>query len=77
MLVGYARTSTLERTAGLEVQRRELATLGCGGCVCGANVLCRPRTVLDEALEFVRSGDTLVAIKLDQSAPSRSAPMKH
>jgi hypothetical protein len=30
MLVGYARTSTLERTAGLEVHRRELATLGCG-----------------------------------------------
>ena len=52
-----------------------LATLGCGGCVCGANVLCRPRTVLDEALEFVRSGDTLVVTKLDHSAPSGSAPM--
>ena len=29
MLVGYARTSTLEQDAGLEAQRRELASLGC------------------------------------------------
>ena len=29
MLVGYARTSTLEQEAGLEAQQRELKALGC------------------------------------------------
>jgi DNA invertase Pin-like site-specific DNA recombinase len=29
MLVGYARTSTPEQEAGLEVQQQELVTLGC------------------------------------------------
>jgi len=30
MLIGYARTSTLEQEAGLEAQTRELQALGCG-----------------------------------------------
>ena len=29
MLVGYARTSTLDQEAGLEAQLRELKALGC------------------------------------------------
>ena len=29
MLIGYARTSTLDQTAGLEAQRKELENAGC------------------------------------------------
>lgn len=29
MIVGYARTSTLDQTAGLEAQQRDLAAAGC------------------------------------------------
>src|SRR5215207_3757899 len=72
MLVGYARTSTLEQEAGLEVQRRELTTLGCERVFAEQTSSVGPRKVLDEALEFVRSGDTFVVTKLDRLA--RSVP---
>jgi DNA invertase Pin-like site-specific DNA recombinase len=29
MLIGYARTSTVEQEAGLEAQQRDLRALGC------------------------------------------------
>ncbi len=65
MLVGYARTSTLEQEAGLAVQQQELASLGCEERVFSEQTSSvGPRKVLDEALEFVRSGDTFVVTKL-------------
>jgi DNA invertase Pin-like site-specific DNA recombinase len=72
MLVGYARTSTLEQDAGLEAQQRELVTLGCERVFAEQTSSVGPRKVLDEALEFARSGDTLVVTKLDR--PARSVP---
>src|SRR5215210_7066212 len=72
MLVGYARTSTLEQEAGLEAQQRELAALGCERVFTEQTSSVGPRKVLDEALEFVRSGDTFVVTKLDRLA--RSVP---
>src|SRR5215207_10080370 len=72
MLVGYARTSTLEQDAGLEAQRRELASLGCERVFSEQTSSVGLRKVLDEALEFVRSGDTFVVTKLDRLA--RSVP---
>src|SRR5215210_3876148 len=72
MLVGYARTSTLEQEAGLEAQQRELAALGCERVFTEQTSSVGPRRVLDEALEFVRSGDTFVVTKLDRLA--RSVP---
>src|SRR5215207_406446 len=72
MLVGYARTSTLEQEAGLEVQQRALADLGCERVFAEQTSSVGPRKVLDEALEFVRSGDTFVVTKLDRLA--RSVP---
>ena len=63
MLIGYARTSTLEQEAGLEagekVIKEQTSSVG-------------PRRGLEEAMEFVRSGDTLVVTKLDRLA--RSVP---
>ena len=61
MLVGYARTSTLEQEAGLEAQRRDLAALGCEKIILEQTSSVGPRRGLEEALEFVRAGDTLTA----------------
>jgi DNA invertase Pin-like site-specific DNA recombinase len=72
MLVGYARTSTLEQEAGLEAQQRELVTLGCERVFAEQTSSVGPRKVLGEALGFVRPGDTFVVTKLDRLA--RSVP---
>lgn len=70
MLVGYARTSTLEQQAGLDAQIREFEKL----CVEKifeekvSSVDDRPR--LKEALSFVREGDVFIVTKLDRLARS-------
>jgi Site-specific recombinases, DNA invertase Pin homologs len=72
MLIGYARTSTLEQEAGLEAQIRELEALGCEKVYREQTSSVGPRKALDDALEFARSGDTLVVTKLDRLARSVS-----
>ena len=70
MLVGYARTSTVEQEAGLEAQERDLRAAGCAK-VFGERVSSvAKRAQLEAALEFVRQGDTLVVAKLDRLARS-------
>jgi DNA invertase Pin-like site-specific DNA recombinase len=60
MLVGYARVSTQEQT--LDLQKDALESIGCAkiysDVVSGAKA---ERKGLQEALEYVREGDTLVA----------------
>ncbi|WP_289015871.1 recombinase family protein, partial [uncultured Methylobacterium sp.] len=70
MLIGYARTSTLEQEAGLDAQLRDLAALGCEKVFKEQVSSVAPRKQLDAALEFARSGDTLVVTKLDRLARS-------
>lgn len=74
MLVGYARTSTLDQKASIEAQERDLLAEGCEKLfieqVSSVDVVARER--LAEALEFVRDGDTLVVTRLDRLA--RSVP---
>src|SRR5829696_763609 len=72
MLIGYARTSTLEQEAGLEAQFRDLQALACEKVIKEQTSSVGPRRGLEEAMEFVRSGDTLVVTKLDRLA--RSVP---
>lgn len=74
MLIGYARTSTLDQTAGLEAQDRDLAQVGCEKIFREqvSSVDLDAREKLTEALEFIREGDTLVVTKLDRLA--RSVP---
>ena len=74
MLVGYARTSTLDQTAGLEAQERDLKAAGCERLFWEqvSSVDKDARTKLAEALDFIRDGDTLVVTKLDRLA--RSVP---
>ncbi|WP_444455024.1 recombinase family protein [Rhodobacter capsulatus] len=72
MLIGYARTSTLDQKAGLDAQRRDLDAVGCKRIfveqVSSVDVVSRAQ--LAEALAFAREGDTLVVTKLDRLARS-------
>lgn len=70
MLIGYARTSTLEQDAGLEAQVRDLTALGCEKLFREQVSSVAPRRQLDAALEFARQGDTVVVTKLDRLARS-------
>ena len=69
MLIGYARVSTVDQN--LALQRDALTEAGCAKIfteqMSGA-VTDRP--ALHDALEFARSGDTLIVWKLDRLARS-------
>lgn len=72
MIIGYARTSTVDQIAGFEAQLRELEAANCqkifGEQVSSVSV----RAQLEAALEFGREGDMLVVTKLDRLARSVS-----
>ena len=74
MLIGYARTSTLDQKNGLEVQLDQLRNAGCEKLfeeqVSSVDVSARAR--LAEALDFVREDDVLIVTRLDRLA--RSVP---
>src|SRR2546425_4160822 len=65
MFIGYARVSTQDQT--LNLQKDALEKIGCSkiftDTISGAAT---ERKGLDEALEYVREGDTLVVWKLDR-----------
>src|SRR6266550_561356 len=65
MLIGYARVSTQDQTVNL--QKDALEKIGCAkiftDIISGATT---ERQGLDEALSYVREGDTLVVWKLDR-----------
>ncbi|WP_281967465.1 recombinase family protein [Roseovarius nanhaiticus] len=72
MIIGYARTSTLDQKAGLEAQRRDLEKAGCEKLfeeqVSSVDVAKREK--LAEAIDYLRDGDTLIVTKLDRLARS-------
>ena len=70
MLIGYARTSTTEQSAGMEAQRRELAAHGCEEMFEEQVSSVRRRDELERCLKFIRKGDSLVVTKLDRLARS-------
>lgn len=72
MLVGYARTSTLDQRAGIEAQERDLLAAGCERIFREqvSSVDMPERAQLAEALAFIRTGDVLVVTKLDRLARS-------
>lgn len=70
MLVGYARTSTVDQEAGLEAQERDLKATGCTRVFSEQVSSVGRRSRLDAALDFVREGDTLVVTKPDRLARS-------
>lgn len=70
MIVGYARTSTLDQEAGLEAQLRDLSRLGCERLFQEQVSSVGERPQLAAVIDFVREGDTLVVTKLDRLARS-------
>lgn len=70
MLIGYARTSTLEQLAGLLAQKEALRGIGCEKLFEEQTSSVGQRSALQAALEFVREGDTLIVTKLDRLARS-------
>ena len=70
MLIGIARTSTLEQKAGLEAQLRELEAYGSEKIYQEQVSSVAEREQLNAALSSLRSGDKLVVTKLDRLARS-------
>lgn len=70
MLVGYARTSTLEQVAGLEAQSVTLGVTGCEKLYSEQASSVGDRPILRAAIDFCREGDVLVVTKLDRLARS-------
>lgn len=70
MLIGYARTSTVDQSAGLEAQLRDLKSAGCEKVFSEQISSVAPRKQLEAALEFAREGDTLAVTKIDRLARS-------
>ena len=70
MLIGYARTSTLEQVAGLEAQLRDLKEYGCEKIYTEQVSSVAEREQLDAALSALRAGDKLIINKLDRLARS-------
>ena len=60
MIVGYARTSTVEQEAGFEAQLKQLKAAGCEKVFAEqVSAVAATREQLEAALDFVREGDSL------------------
>jgi DNA invertase Pin-like site-specific DNA recombinase len=70
MVVGYARTSTVEQRAGLDAQLRALTAAGCERVFQEQTSSLGKRPELEAALSYVRDGDTVVVTKIDRLARS-------
>ena len=71
MIIGYARTSTVEQEAGLEAQVRDLTSIGCHKVFSEqVSATASQRPQLEAALVYVREGDTLAVTKPDRLARS-------
>ena len=70
MIVGYARTSTVDQQAGLDAQLRDLKAAGAEQVFSEQVSSVADRAKLDEALRFMRAGDVLMVTKADRLARS-------
>jgi DNA invertase Pin-like site-specific DNA recombinase len=73
MLVGYARTSTVDQQAGLEAQERDLRAAGAERVFSEQLSSVAQRAELNACLEFLREGDALVVTKPDRLARSTAS----
>jgi DNA invertase Pin-like site-specific DNA recombinase len=70
MIIGYARTSTLEQEAGLDAQVRDLKAAGCERLFTEQISSVARREQLEAAIDFARDGDVIIVTKLDRLARS-------
>ncbi|MGI4718731.1 MAG: recombinase family protein [Janthinobacterium lividum] len=68
MLIGYARTSTVEQVAGFDAQVSALMAEGCERVFKEQVSSVAERKELEEAIGFARLGDVFVVTKLDRLA---------
>ncbi|WP_308617244.1 recombinase family protein [Massilia arenae] len=68
MLIGYARTSTVEQVAGFDAQVSALMAEGCERVFQEQVSSVAERVQLEEAISFARSGDVFTVTKLDRLA---------
>ena len=72
MIIGYARTSTVEQVSGFESQIKELQKADCEKIFREQISSIAILKQLELALEFVREGDVFVVTKIDRLARSIS-----
>src|SRR5262245_22778446 len=70
VLVGYARTSTVDQNAGFEAQRRDLEAAGCRKIFAEQTSSVAEREQLKAAIDYLREDDVLISTKLDRVARS-------
>ena len=70
LLIGYARTSTIEQVNGLDAQIDQLKSLGCEKIFSEQVSSVSKRPELVKSVDFCREGDIFVATKLDRLARS-------
>src|SRR6476646_1496747 len=70
VLVGYARVSTFDQTAGFDAQQRDLKAAGCNKVFAEQVSSVAQRDQLQAAIDYLREDDVLVATKLDRLARS-------
>ena len=70
MLIGYARTSTVDQQAGFDAQLLELNAYGCERLYQEQVSAVATRTQLEAAIDMLRDGDKLIVTKLDRLARS-------
>ena len=70
MLVGYARSSTVEQKAGLIAQHDALSAVGCERTFSEQVSSVGKREQLEAAISFARDGDTFIITRLDRLARS-------
>jgi DNA invertase Pin-like site-specific DNA recombinase len=70
-IVGYVRTSTVDQEASFEDQRTELERAGATQVFSErVSAVASKRPQLDEAMRYIRKGDTLMVSRLDRLARS-------
>jgi DNA invertase Pin-like site-specific DNA recombinase len=70
MRIGYARTSTIDQQASIEVQEAALKAAGCEKVFIEQASALAKRPALEAAIDYVRDGDEFVVMKLDRLARS-------
>jgi DNA invertase Pin-like site-specific DNA recombinase len=70
MLIGYARTSTVDQQAGFDAQLLELNAYGCQRLYQEQVSAVATRTQLEAAIDMLRDGNKLIVTKLDRLARS-------
>lgn len=76
ILIGYARTSTVDQVAGFEAQKKQLDEIGVSKLFQEQVSSVGQRSQLEAALDYAREGDTLVVTKLDRIARSTAHLLK-